>query len=176
VEPSLAELFRGFLEVTLSGFGGVLAWSHRTFVERRKWLSESEFVELLGLSQILPGGNIINLAVFMGLRFHGIRGVLVALAGLMVAPLCLLLVLNLVLSGPGLAGLSQRALHGAAPVVAGFTLSAGLKMLRAQRWTATGACFGAITLVSVGVLQLPLVLVVAAIAPTSLIVGWWTSR
>ena len=107
------QLFIGFLEVTLSGFGGVLAWAHRTLVERRGWLSEPEFTELLGLSQILPGGNIINVAIFVGGRFHGLRGVFVALSGLLIVPLCLLLVVNVALSGPGIAELAQPALRGA---------------------------------------------------------------
>src|SRR4051812_45526282 len=92
VVPTLSELFGGFLECALSGFGGVLAWAHRVLVERRKWLSDQEFAELLGLAQILPGGTIINVAVFLGLRFHGLRGVFVALGGLILVPLCILLV------------------------------------------------------------------------------------
>jgi chromate transporter len=172
VQPSLTQLFSGFLEVALSGFGGVLAWAHRTLVERRAWLSEREFVELLALSQMLPGGNIINVAVFVGNRFHGLRGVLVALAGLLIAPFCLLLILNAALDGPGVAQFSQPALRGAAPVVAGLTLSAGLKMLRAHRWTPLDAGFGVLTLAGVVVLQAPLLLVLAALAPLSVGLAW----
>jgi chromate transporter len=165
VQPSLVQLFTGFLEIALSGFGGVLAWAHRGLVERRAWLSEREFAELLALSQMLPGGNIINMAVFVGNRFHGLRGVVVALAGLMVAPFCLVLVLHGLLSGPGLAQFSQPALRGAAPVVAGLTLATGLKMLRAYRWTPRDAACGVLTLVSIVVFQLPLLLVLAVLAP-----------
>lgn len=172
MKPSLGELFAGFLEVTLSGFGGVLAWAHRTLVVRRRWLSEPEFTELLGLSQILPGGNIINVAIFVGARFHGLRGVLVALLGLLVAPLCLLLVLNALLSGPGIADISAPALRGAAPVVAGLTLATGLKMARAYRWTPSSAVFGTLTLGAVALLQVPLLLVLAVLAPISVALAW----
>jgi chromate transporter len=175
VQPSLTQLFGGFLEVTLSGFGGVLAWAHRTLVERRGWLSEHEFAEVLGLSQILPGGNIVNVAVFVGARFHGVRGALVALCGLLVVPFCLLLLLNVVLGGPGVVEKSQPALRGAAPVVAGLTLSTGLKMTRSHRWTPLGLAFGALTLVGVGLIQLPLLLVLAILAPLSLAFAWRTA-
>ena len=40
VRPTLWQLFAAFLEMTLSGFGGVMAWAHRTLVERRGWLGE----------------------------------------------------------------------------------------------------------------------------------------
>jgi chromate transporter len=172
VQPSLLELFIGFLEVTLSGFGGVLAWAHRTLVERRRWLSEAEFTELLGLSQILPGGNIVNVAIFVGARFHGLRGVYVALSGLLVVPLGLVLVLNALLSGPGIAEVAQPALRGAAPVVAGLTLATGLKMARAYRWTRPGLVFGALTFGAVALLQVPLLLVLALLAPVSVAVVW----
>ena len=122
VRPSLWQLFAAFLEIALSGFGGVLVWAHRTLVERRAWLSEREFAALLGLCQVLPGGNIINLAVFVGVRFHGLRGVGVALAGLMVAPFILVLVLGVWLANPVIGDFSLPALRGAAPVVAGLVL------------------------------------------------------
>ena len=172
MQPSLAQLFAGFLEVTLTGFGGVLAWAHRTLVERRGWLSEPEFAEVLGLSQILPGGNIINMAIFVGARFHGLRGVLVALTGLLAAPLCLVLVVNVLVSGPGIAEISQPALRGAAPVVAGLTLATGLKMARAYRWTPSGVVFGTLTVAVVALLQAPLLLVLAILAPLSVAVAW----
>ncbi|HLZ28899.1 MAG TPA: chromate transporter [Chloroflexota bacterium] len=172
MKPSLRELFAGFLEVTLSGFGGVLAWAHRTLVVRRGWLSESEFTDLLAVSQILPGGNIVNVAIFVGARFQGLRGVLVALSGLMVAPLCLLLVVNALVTGPGIVEISGPALRGAAPVVAGLTLATGLRMARAYRWTPTGAVFATLTFGAVALLQVPLLLVLAVLAPFSVALAW----
>ena len=55
----------------LLGFGGVLPWARRVLVEERAWLSEREFAELLGMCQILPGPNVVNLAVILGARWQG---------------------------------------------------------------------------------------------------------
>lgn len=172
MQPTLRQLFGGFLEVALSGFGGVLAWAHRSLVERRAWLSERDFTELLALSQMLPGGNIINMAILIGNRFHGLRGVGTALLGLLLAPFCLLLILNLLLDGPAVIAYSGPALRGAAPVVAGLTLATGLKMARAHRWTPRDACLGALTLGGIVALQAPLLLVLAVLAPVSLALAW----
>lgn len=172
MQPSLRELFRGFLEVALSGFGGVLAWAHRTLVERRRWLTEREFAELLGLSQALPGGNIINMAIFVGLRFGGWRGVLATMSGLMIVPLCLLLTINALSTGTEIASLSTPALRGAAPVVAGLTLVTGVKMLRGQHWTLTSVGITVMALVAIVVLQLALVPVLIVLAPLSLALAW----
>jgi chromate transporter len=170
--PSLLELFLAFLEMTLSGFGGVLAWAHRTLVERRGWLSEREFTGLLGLSQILPGGNIINVAVFVGDRFHGLRGVAVALAGLLIAPFVLVLVLSVWLANPAVSEVSRPALRGAAPVVAALVLATGIKMARQFRGIPRAWLVAGLTLAAVGVLQLALLPVLAVLGPLSIALAW----
>ncbi|MGC2125347.1 MAG: chromate transporter, partial [Xanthobacteraceae bacterium] len=55
--PSLAELFMAFATISLSGFGGVLAWSRRMMVEERKWLTAEQFNETYAVCSFLPGGN-----------------------------------------------------------------------------------------------------------------------
>jgi len=82
------------------------------------------------------------------------------------------LLLNVLLTGPGLAALAQPALRGAAPVVAGLTLATGLKMTRAFRWSRPDLVLGTLTLAAVGLLQLPLLLVLAILAPLSVALAW----
>ena len=61
--PGLGELFGGMLQVALSAFGGGLsAWSQRLLVERRRWLSEVQFLTGLTVARLLPGPHQINLA------------------------------------------------------------------------------------------------------------------
>src|SRR5258706_10391059 len=91
---TLTALFLGFLQVALSGFGGVLAQARRMVVEERRWLSEQDFTAMLGLCQFLPGGNIVNLSIQVGARFRGPLGSIVACAGLMLAPIAIVLVLG----------------------------------------------------------------------------------
>ena len=69
-----ATLFTGFLKIGLLGFGGVMPWARRVLVEERQWLTEREFAEMIGMCQILPGPNVVNLVVGLGLAtllFHG---------------------------------------------------------------------------------------------------------
>ncbi|HHK8153405.1 TPA: chromate transporter, partial [Serratia marcescens] len=72
--PGNAALFLGFLWLGLIGFGGVLPMARSMLVERRRWLNAEQFTELLGLCQFLPGGNVINLSVAVGMEFRGLRG------------------------------------------------------------------------------------------------------
>ena len=52
---SLRELFFAFNRLALQGFGGVLPVAQRELVERRRWLTKEQFVEMLAVSQVLPG-------------------------------------------------------------------------------------------------------------------------
>ncbi len=81
-DPGLAELFVGFLSIGVVAFGGVLPITRRAMVERYKWINEEEFIELLSLSQFLPGPNITNFAVVLGSRFRGPAGSVSAVLGL----------------------------------------------------------------------------------------------
>src|SRR5271167_1456138 len=74
VRPSIGELFIAFAIISLSGFGGVLAWSRRMMVEERKWLTPEQFNEVYALCAVLPGGNILNFSVVLGSRFRGAAG------------------------------------------------------------------------------------------------------
>ena len=94
--PTIGGLFKGFLLLGLTGFGGVLPLARHMVVDQRRWLSGREFTELLGLCQFLPGGNIINLSVGIGLRFRGIAGAVAALVGLIAAPIVVVLVLGVI--------------------------------------------------------------------------------
>src|ERR1700689_3497560 len=96
IQPTLWELFVAFATISLSGFGGVLAWSRRMMVEERKWLTPEQFNEAYALCAILPGGNILNFSVIFGSRFRGPAGALVAIAGLMGPPLLLVMIVRAV--------------------------------------------------------------------------------
>jgi chromate transporter len=84
---SKSELFVAFTWLALQGFGGVMAVAQRELVERLRWLSKEQFVELLSLSQVLPGPNVINMSLMFGDRHFGWRGALTAVAGMLAAPL-----------------------------------------------------------------------------------------
>src|SRR6201996_5674953 len=78
------EVFLAFLKQGLTAFGGPVAhigYFRREFVERRAWLSESAFADLLALAQFLPGPASSQLGMAIGLRRAGYAGLLAAWAG-----------------------------------------------------------------------------------------------
>jgi chromate transporter len=125
---SLTDLFFSFAILALQGFGGVLAVVQREIVDRKRWLTQEEFIEDWAVAQIMPGPNVVNLSIMLGARWFGPLGALVAMAGLLLAPLALVLVLAVFharfAGQPAVAG----ALRGMAAVSAGLIAATGLRL------------------------------------------------
>lgn len=129
----LAELFWAFTVLSLQGFGGVLAVVHRELVDKRRWLSDSEFLEDWAVAQVMPGPNVCNLALMFGHRHLGAPGAAVALLGLLAAPLVVLLGAALAFQHwrdwPPLGGM----LKGMGAVAAGLIAGSAFKLLQGLR-------------------------------------------
>jgi chromate transporter len=174
VRPSLGELFIAFATVSLSGFGGVLAWSRRMMVEERKWLTSEQFNETYALCAFLPGGNILNFSVILGARFRGPLGSLAAIAGLMGPPMVLIVIIGAIYAHYGDLPIMRRMLTGVASAAAGLMMATVAKMARPlfRNRAVIGPLIAVATFIAIGVMQWPLPLVLAAIVPVSIGVAW----
>jgi chromate transporter len=174
---SLKDLFWSFTLLALQGFGGVLAVVQRVLVEEKKWLTLEEFLEDWAVAQILPGPNVVNLSLMLGDRYFGLRGALVALAGLLAFPMLIVLALAASLAGVSDSPQIQGALRGMGAVAAGLIAATGLKLVGALKQNPMGAgmCYGiaAITFVAIALLRVPLVWVVLSIG---VLACAWTYR
>lgn len=158
---SLSDLFLSFTALALQGFGGVLAVAQRELVERKRWMTREEFVEEWAVAQIMPGPNVVNLALMIGNRYFGWRGAMVALAGMLLAPLLVVLVLALLFTQYGQHPPVAGALRGMGAVAAGLVAATGLKLLstlRAHPLGLWGASLLAVaTFLAIGLLGVPLI-------------------
>jgi chromate transporter len=174
--PTVRELFAGFFGVGVSGFGGVLPWARRMLVEERRWLGPDEFTDVLSLCQFLPGPNIVNVAVTVGARFHGVRGALAAVVGLMAAPFAIVVALGALYTTYGHVPAVEATIRGISAVAAGLLVAMALKMAHTgfTRWSAVivaAAVFGGIALA-----RFPLLAVLAVVAPLSVAAVWRSTR
>ena len=164
---SLTDLFVSFTLLALQGFGGVLAVVQHEMVERKRWLTQEEFIEEWAVAQIMPGPNVVNMALMIGGRYFGLPGALAALAGMLAIPLVIVLLLAMLYSHfsghPGVSG----ALRGMAAVSAGLIAATGLKLASALKkhplplpWT-VGMCVVGVVLVAL--LRWPLIYVLLGV-------------
>ena len=164
---SLTDLFWSFTLLALQGFGGVLAVVQRELVDKKQWLTREQFVEDWAVAQILPGPNVVNLSLMIGDRYFGLRGALVALAGMLVFPTLVVLLLASAFAGVADLPAAQGALRGMGAVAAGLIAATGLKLIPALKKNVMGALvcstLAAITFIAIALLRIPLVWVLLVV-------------
>lgn len=126
--PGRWPLFLAFLQIGVSAFGGALPWGRRILVEDRHWLDDREFTEIVTICQAVPGPNMVNLAVFVGTRYHGVIGGLIAFAGVVGVPLVILLLLNATYHSFSHLPQVRSAMTGMAATATAYLLYMSLKM------------------------------------------------
>lgn len=177
VQPkSPGDLFISFTILALQGFGGVLAVAQRELVERKRWMTNEEFVEEWSVAQIMPGPNIINLSIMLGSRYFGLRGAVAAVLGMLTAPMLVVLLIALLYARfadhPGVAG----ALRGMGAVAAGLIIAVGLKLFPALRNNdlGLGTCivFGLLCFLAIAVLRWPLAYVLLGLGSLACVVAY----
>ena len=158
---SLTELFWAFTALALQGFGGVVAIAQRELVDKKQWLTQAQFVEDWAVAQVLPGPNVVNLSLMVGDRYFGVRGGLVALAGMLSFPLVIVLILAALFAGVSDSLPVQGALRGMGAVAAGMIAATGLKLFGSLKQNVLGTpmCYAlaAITFIAIALLRMPLI-------------------
>lgn len=171
--PTKRGLFLGFLMVGLQGFGGVLPFARRMLVEQHRWLSEREFTEVLSLSQFLPGPNIVNVSIIVGNRFRGPLGSIAATLGLMLMPFVIVLVLAALYARFADLAPVRGATNGVSAAATGLIIATGLQMARPLNSIPWHIVMCALTFIAIALLRLPLLWVLAVLAPISIAIARW---
>jgi len=174
--PSLVALFTGFLTVGMFGFGGVLPWARRMVVEQKRWLSATEFTDMLGLCQFLPGGNVMNVTVALGARFHGVPGAFVAFVGLMAAPVACVIALGVIYDRYAQLPTVRHAFAGLAAAASALVLANALRIAAPLRSRPLGLVVAIATLLAIAVLRLPLAPVLVVMTALSTLLMWRSRR
>jgi chromate transporter len=171
--PGRADLFAGYLKIGLFGFGGVAAWARRVIVEERRWLTERDYAEILGLGQVLPGPNVGNAAVMIGRRFHGLPGALLATAGLYCAPFIILVMLCLFYDRYGQLPAVAPVMAGIAAGAAGMVIGTAFKMAGKLKLRPEAVAILLLATLGAAWLGLPLPVIVLILAPGSIALSLW---
>lgn len=170
------DLFWSFTWLALQGFGGVLAVVQRELVEKKRWLTQEQFLEDWAVAQVMPGPNVVNISLMIGGRHFGWTGALAALAGMLCAPLLLLLGLAALYGTVADTAAAKGALRGMGAVAAGLITATGIKLIAAlgKNPMGMGVCAGlaGLTFVAIALLRLPLVSVLAVVGSGACVWAW----
>ena len=175
-DVTLGALFLEFAKIGLCGIGSMLVWTRRVIVDERHWMSEAEFAETLSLCQFLPGPENANISIYVGSKFRGPTGAIVALLGLTAVPLAVGLVLGVIyLQYPHLPAI-QKILGGISAAAGGMLMATGIKMLMPHRRRPAALLFAVLAFAGIIFVKLPLLAVLAGLVPLSIAVAGVMSR
>lgn len=169
----LATIFWIFFQIgSLSVGGGLTAWLYREIVEKRRLMSETDFMGALTLAQVLPGINMTNLSVYVGQRLRGVQGALAAMAGLLLVPFFAIIAIGAVYAQVKDVPALHHFLDGMAATAVGLLLAMGVKAVQVTRMQMQQLIVAGLVVVLVGVLRLPMVPVIILVVPLSIWLVW----
>jgi chromate transporter len=166
------QLFTGFFWAGILGFGGVLPIARRIIVDQRRWLSQAEFNDLFALCQFMPGANICNFTFAFGARHRGLSGAAVAVAGLLAAPVIIVMLCGAAYGRYGGLPPVRHALDGLAAAATGLVAGTALRISGPTFAVRRNILFAASVFLLVVWAHWPLFGVMAAMLPVTLAVAW----
>ncbi|MFI0347180.1 MAG: chromate transporter [Chthoniobacterales bacterium] len=130
---SLYELAKTFLFIGITSVGGGLtAYVRRIIVENKGWLTDEEFFPGLALCQLLPGANVVGLALYIGYHLCGVRGAIVSTISIIAPPACILFGLGYLYFSLGSLPSVDAVLIGVAAVACGLMSSMFIESAKAS--------------------------------------------
>ena len=138
---SLSELFGSFFKIGLFTFGGGYAMVpliEAEVIERKKWLPQSEFLDLLTLAQSSPGPIAINTSVFIGYKVRGLRGAATAAFGAVLPSFLIILIVAIFFAGIRHNVIVDAAFKGMRPAVVALIAAPVFGLARGMGWWKIG--------------------------------------
>ena len=134
----LIEILRSFLKIGAFTFGGGYAMIpiiQYEVVNRRGWLSEQEFVELLTIAQAAPGPISLNTAVFVGYKCRGYKGAVAAILGVVIPSFVIILLVAMFFHTMRDNRWVDAAFKGMRPAVVALIVAPIVGLAKGLHWT-----------------------------------------
>jgi chromate transporter len=159
--PSLVEVGLTFATISSTAFGGGQKASIRQQVLSRGWMDRERFMDALEIAQVLPGPNILNLAIYCGQRVRGIPGAIAAFLGASLPPFAIVLIAGALYFKYAANPYVHGGLVGCSAGALGLTVGNALELTWDERTEWIRIALVAVTALAVSFLHMPLLLVLA---------------
>lgn len=175
-KPGLVEIALTFASISSTAFGGGQKASVRQQVLNRGWMDHERFMDGLEIAQVLPGPNILNLAIYCGQRVRGIPGAVAAFVGASVPPFLIVLIAVALYFNFSTNPYVHGALRGCAAGALGLTIANALDLSWDERADWIRLLIVAITALAVSLLKMPLLLVLVTFGGAGIAREYLSSR
>jgi chromate transporter len=129
--PTFGEALRFWILLGFINFGGPagqIAIMHRELVDRKRWVSETQFLRALNFCTLLPGPEAQQLAIYVGWLLHGVRGGIIAGTWFVLPSIVVMLVLSWMVAAYGEVPLVAGLLYGVQAVVIAIVVEAVVRV------------------------------------------------
>lgn len=129
----LIKLFLAFLKIGTFSFGGgyaMIPFIQKEIVEKNDWITLSDFMDIIGISQMTPGPVAINSATFVGYKVNGVMGSIFATIGVVTTSFILVIIANRTLEKFKESKVIKAALTGMRPVLIALILKATIDLAK----------------------------------------------
>lgn len=151
MENRLIQIASSFLKLGFTAFGGpaaAYAMMRQEFVERRKWLSENQYFEFLGLANLIPGPNATELAMLIGHYYAEWGGLIVAGISYIFPAMLIVLILSWTYVHFGSLPELSGVLYGIKPVISAILISAIWQMVKPRIKKVLGLLMAVVVLIA----------------------------
>jgi chromate transporter len=162
-EVSISQIFLEFLIIGATSFGGVVPYLHGSLVTKRHWVDDKQFVEMLSISQSLPGLNATNMAILVGEKLRGVLGSISAIIGICLPGAVLMFIVGIFYRIHGDHVWITAALKGVAAASVGLILSTVVGLSKKSLEGKFDFVFVALTVIAVNRLHLGVPLTLIAV-------------
>ncbi|MGB6063866.1 MAG: chromate transporter [Desulfomonilaceae bacterium] len=158
-----------FLGIGLASFSlAALGETKKWMTEKRRWFTDEEYMQGLGLAQLMPGAPTVNLSAYLGFRLRGLLGAATATTFFLIPCFLLMLLLSYLYLEYGEMPVISGLFHGLGALVVGLVFNTILNLWRSGvrgifNWLMAIVGFLMVFRFQMGVMQ---ILIVAAIAST----------
>ncbi len=135
------EMFASFLKIgafTLGGGYAMIPLVREEVVNRKKWIEDEEFLNMLALAQSAPGVMAVNAAIFIGYKMRGWKGVVCTVAGSILPSFVIILLITTVFTRFRDYPLVEAAFRGIRPAVVALIAAPLYKMAKSAGMMKTG--------------------------------------
>jgi chromate transporter len=146
---SIGQIFLEFLSIGATSFGGVVPYLRGSLVTKRHWIDDKEFVEMLSISQSLPGLNATNMAILVGEKLRGALGSVAAIIGICLPGAVIMYVVGIFYRSHGDHVWITAALKGVAAAAVGMVLSTVVGLSKKSLADKLDFVFMALTVIAV---------------------------
>jgi chromate transporter len=168
---TLAQIFTAFLTIGATSIGGgVVAYLRRGLVAKRGWLDDATFVQMLSISEALPGLNGTNIAILAGDHLRGIYGAIAAIAGICLPGALIMFAVGVAYAAHGDRAVTTAILATVAAAAVGLVFSVTAQLGRSTLNRLSDLVFVGLTVTLVHFLHISVLLALLIVGALAI---WW---